>query len=502
MNGTLNAQHRPTLISSADCFAKLPKEVQLIILEMLPSKSVVDLFVASPSFRDLGTHLPNSFWKSRLAWDVPWLDSTQLRRQISRERNAVRYNILLDQLKTASSVKSMDQSLAPPETLSLKNRHRIWRNCEFILRKVEEKFATVWQQSGSVSSEIRKLSNYRSTPITEPLGMIFRCTADVYFVSSLEKPSCLRHIVAYFGYEEEIIGIEFLLYGEDCGRLFGHRSRFQQSVAVAAEPITGLAISFDAGTVRTPNRSIQGLGILSGDSPGKPRYTLGKWSDNHVVQVFHAEPGDEVIGITGEYEYDVCIHSFILSLPSFRSFLFMNICIKTNVHVPTQLYSITTFGIITADLAHGTPGHIDPLIANPAYHTRWINSHWPPARYSIEPRYGSPSLRQDLETPVFFLDLLGKQISSVQVYFHLGEKEEFCGFTFSFDDGTDVLVGESTTTTTGRGSSSRDSIVHFKIDEREQIIGIHVYFDRNRHRYRPSKLHGLQVRTELLHALC
>lgn len=74
-----------------------------------------------------------------------------------------------------------------------------------------------------------------------------------------------------------------------------------------------MAISFDKGTVLTPDRSIQGLGILYGDRPYEPRYTLGRWSDDNVVQVFHAEPELEVIGITGEFNV---IHSLISLLSS------------------------------------------------------------------------------------------------------------------------------------------------------------------------------------------
>ncbi|KAL4866940.1 hypothetical protein BDV12DRAFT_198667 [Aspergillus spectabilis] len=50
----------------------LPRELQISILELLPSSSVLNLFLASPDFRRCAEHLPSSFWKSRLFFDVPW----------------------------------------------------------------------------------------------------------------------------------------------------------------------------------------------------------------------------------------------------------------------------------------------------------------------------------------------------------------------------------------------------------------------------------------------
>ncbi|PLB47456.1 hypothetical protein P170DRAFT_465142 [Aspergillus steynii IBT 23096] len=50
----------------------LPYELQLSILELLPSSSVLSLLLASPDFRRCAEHLSSGFWKSRLFFDVPW----------------------------------------------------------------------------------------------------------------------------------------------------------------------------------------------------------------------------------------------------------------------------------------------------------------------------------------------------------------------------------------------------------------------------------------------
>lgn len=189
--------------------------MQLLILEILPSKSVVDLFVASPSFRELGAHLPISFWKSRHAWDIPWTDCPQLWRQFSEAKKPIRYNILLGALKKSSSVKEPDESqeLSPFQILGLENRHRIWLNCEFILGKVKEEFSTLWQQAGSLSPIIRKISAYLDTPIKDSEDIEGVDTSDVYFVLDVVMPYFLTNVVAYFGDEIQIIGIESLVDG-------------------------------------------------------------------------------------------------------------------------------------------------------------------------------------------------------------------------------------------------------------------------------------------------
>ncbi|KAL2006763.1 hypothetical protein VTN00DRAFT_9431 [Thermoascus crustaceus] len=399
-----NTQPQPILTSS-NCFAKLPREVQLLILEILPSKS------------------------------------------ISKEKKPIRYNVLLNELKKASLVKEPDvsQDLSPFQILGLENRRCIWLNCEFILGKVKEEFSTLWQQAGSVSPIIRKISTYLSTPIKDPEDIENKYASDVYSVPDVVIPYSLKNIVAYFGDEKQIIGVEFLVDGlvggEDSCQLFGNRSSSKESVVVA--------------------RVDPGAGdYVRGTLPCEPRYTLGKWSEDSVVQVLHAELDHEVIGITGQF----------------------------NSH------SILTFGFIIADLTREMPGTA-PLIYNyPEYCTRWIG-HWPPAQYNIHPRYGSPSQERCLETPVFFLDLLGKQICRVQAYFPHGEKGEFGGFTFSFDDRTEVLAGDSSSkiTSSSSGGGDNSSIIHFNVDEKEQITGVHLHF-ANKDPV-PSKLCGLQFKT-------
>ncbi|KAJ0424777.1 hypothetical protein BJY00DRAFT_221230 [Aspergillus carlsbadensis] len=118
----------------------LPRELQLEILEMLPTSGILNLLLACPEFRQFanGT-LPASFWKSRLYFEVPWCADIILS-QIGQQRESgrkVEYDRLLRVLDKTSAPDSDLGSSSSTTLMALKNRRRIWRNCERILQHVQ-----------------------------------------------------------------------------------------------------------------------------------------------------------------------------------------------------------------------------------------------------------------------------------------------------------------------------------------------------------------------------
>lgn len=62
---------KSTLWNQTDRLSSISTELRLRVLEMLPTNFVLNLFLASPAFRELSFNLPQSFWRSRLLFDVP-----------------------------------------------------------------------------------------------------------------------------------------------------------------------------------------------------------------------------------------------------------------------------------------------------------------------------------------------------------------------------------------------------------------------------------------------
>lgn len=120
----------------------LPRELQLSILELLPISSVLNLFLASPDFRRYMENLPSSFWKSRLSFDVPWCADIILS-QIPTAQGGGTANVrvqfdrllrFLEQFYASPGWESEGENL---EFKGLRNRRRIWMNCERILKEME-----------------------------------------------------------------------------------------------------------------------------------------------------------------------------------------------------------------------------------------------------------------------------------------------------------------------------------------------------------------------------
>lgn len=116
----------------------LPQELQLSILEMLPTPSVLNLFLASPDFRQHARRLSSSFWKSRIFLDLPWCADMVLSQidQEGSDSGRVQFNLLFGLLKEALACPGYYAECF--KFMGLKNRRRIWLNCERILKDISE----------------------------------------------------------------------------------------------------------------------------------------------------------------------------------------------------------------------------------------------------------------------------------------------------------------------------------------------------------------------------
>jgi hypothetical protein len=123
-------------------FKKLPFEVQLMIIELLSSKDVHNLSLASRAICNATRYLPNSFWKTRLGHGrFGYL--APFRGDLTWPSVPVNYFRLLCRLENVSRpwphgdqgpLRENEQIC--PYWNSLKNWRRIWGCCEAILDKV------------------------------------------------------------------------------------------------------------------------------------------------------------------------------------------------------------------------------------------------------------------------------------------------------------------------------------------------------------------------------
>ncbi|XHF98664.1 hypothetical protein AWENTII_002209 [Aspergillus wentii] len=468
---TLNLHSKQQSLSGpnvyTDGFQCLPHDIRLIILDFLPSPSAMNLFIASPSFRYTGQNVTGSFWKSRIFLDMPWYEEDTLRNQIKQEKKSVQYSHLFHLLKHVSALPGRNDGAT--DYLQIKNRHRIWLNCQRILGAIERRFAQTRKESGRVRTQMKNLAKYRLAPISRETSIVPEAFSDVYFIPSVDRPEELHTITAHFGIDGCIIGIEFALYGEESSRLFGNRSTSTESVTINPETvITGFLIS--QGPFQSDKEkycSIYGLGILTQDSPKEPKHRLGKWTDLDLVQIIRAVDGMQVVGITGEYNRE----------------------------------NITTFGIMFTHL-HSMVYQIG---ANPYYHTRWIG-RYPPPEYSLGNRLGDLSVRFHgqgplrVGAPVFFLDFAERQITSIQAHYFseslaaTGPKE-FSGFTINFTDGSKEVAGVENGEQDHHECSNHT--IDFQTDEQERIKMMNLLFGSDESQNYTSKLHAVQFRTSL-----
>ncbi|KAL4927528.1 uncharacterized protein BDV17DRAFT_292530 [Aspergillus undulatus] len=129
-----------------DCFGGFPLEIRHMILELLPSTSVINLSIASPSFNTTARSLPNGFWKSRLEHHR-WIRGTEIPQMLARvpEHHPINYYDLIDSLDKASKPPPDGLFLRPsqPKWFALKNNRRIWNCCQAIHDRIRARDAQV-----------------------------------------------------------------------------------------------------------------------------------------------------------------------------------------------------------------------------------------------------------------------------------------------------------------------------------------------------------------------
>ncbi|KAL2837860.1 hypothetical protein BJY01DRAFT_251265 [Aspergillus pseudoustus] len=454
-----------------DPFARLPTEVHHMILELLPSQSVLNLFLSSRIFRLAGTNLPPVFWKSRISIDAPWANVPSLHEIILEKAGKVDYKALLVLLKNASSALADGSNPRYGTWLSLMNRRRIWTCCEGILDAME----VGRKESGYVSRELEALTSSRIARIRKPgireIGKLV--DNETYFrPRTLDQPH-IRGLTVYFSDQTAIVGIEWHLEGESSGRLFGNRGVGMQSVALRPGlVITGILLSLGEASSPGKDQAIRGLGLLSADDDYRPCVKLGRWTDDDIVHVFRpakTQPDATIVGIAGQYSKS----------------------------------AITKFGILTADVISKTPAIFTPVVSNIDIYTRWHTKYIPPPNKDLQlhTRYGikgfplgdlSPFDPPILENPGQYIDLRNRQIASIQTFYPLGEKKEFGGFRIDFADRSHEIVHKEETDPEYKYPKE---VVTFDVEAKETITKLICYFDSNASRTTPSVLHGLEFIT-------
>ncbi|KAL4954020.1 hypothetical protein BDW69DRAFT_146408 [Aspergillus filifer] len=127
----------------------LPLEIRQMIIEYLPSSSVLNLAIASPAFHAAIRHLPNSFWKSRLQHDYRWLRCQGSRGYFGdldlhrKSRLRLNFYALLMALDYHSRPLPNGKLVKDdkPTFFGFKNYRRIWNCAEAILSRVEARIA-------------------------------------------------------------------------------------------------------------------------------------------------------------------------------------------------------------------------------------------------------------------------------------------------------------------------------------------------------------------------
>lgn len=292
----------------SDALLAIPTEVRLLILEMLPTKSVLNLFLASSAFRELSMNLPRSFWRSRMLSDVPWCGGEVLAEILRQEINACPFDKLLRLIRETSAPgggkPDDNDSLVDfvKDSMTPRNRRRIWINSEQIIRDIEARHAAVRPVNGIVSTQMRKLSSRCTVFVTRDLGEMPRPASNVYFVRDIVNKSHLNKIIAYFGADSRLVGVEFPLLDELSAQLFGNRSETTSQITLNSPTvILGVCLSFGSPVLNEKERGIRGIGLITQDSSSKPDFILGTLDDGGIVQILRVQSGQKIVGIAGEF---------------------------------------------------------------------------------------------------------------------------------------------------------------------------------------------------------
>lgn len=151
---------------TSDVLSTIPPELRMRILQMLPTDSVMNLFLASPAFRRLAHDLSPAFWKSRLFFDVPWCADMALDQLAAEQDRRVPFDRLYHRLREASTCDAWeadekdeeDEDVFNKSSMGLRNRRHIWLNCERTLKAIESRHAAVRNQAGSSSPAMSQLT--------------------------------------------------------------------------------------------------------------------------------------------------------------------------------------------------------------------------------------------------------------------------------------------------------------------------------------------------------
>ncbi|KAJ5812666.1 hypothetical protein N7474_008967 [Penicillium riverlandense] len=303
-----------------DLLSSLPSELRLRILEMLPTASILNLFLASSAFRQLRENLSQTFWKSRLYFDVPWCADMVLK-QVNSQKNKggyVRFHRLLrDVIDTSrfgayGPIGRGGKRTITKDSLALRNRRHVWLNCERILEDIEARQAIAREQAGPIWTGSRGLISRKVASVSHPSTHRPEITSDVYFASYQDRTSQLKGITAHMTHQGHIIGIELHLSHEHSSqphsnRLLGNRGELTDKVTiVSSASVVAVMISFGSIQQNQDQSAMVALSLVVEDRPSEPTYTVGSWNDGDVVQILFADTGMEVIGLTGEF--NVCAH--------------------------------------------------------------------------------------------------------------------------------------------------------------------------------------------------
>jgi hypothetical protein len=276
----------------------MPSELRMQVLEMLPTNSVLNLFLASSAFREIASSLPQRFWRSRIFTDFPWWLESSLNLATNSDQESFPFDKLFYLMRKASK-----------ENIILKSRRRIWKNSERIIKDIETRHKDIRQGVGNCSARIpsfsqgsRRLTSYRAIAISRDFQEMPQAASALEFAGDEKDSGQLTELTAYFGATEQIIGLEFRLIKESPGRLLGTRSASASKVAI--QPgcvVTAMLVSFGSPEINAKERRVRGIGIITSDSPAKPAYILGQLNDKVVLQTMRAEPEMAIVGIAAEF---------------------------------------------------------------------------------------------------------------------------------------------------------------------------------------------------------
>lgn len=134
---------KSSLRNQTNSLWSISTELCLRVLEMLPTNSVLNLFLASPAFRVLSLNLPQSFWRSRLFFDVPWCADVALAQVAQEGIHSFPFEKLLRIIREASKPDrtKLDENSGHrvfiKDSMVLRNRRRVWINRERIIRDIQ-----------------------------------------------------------------------------------------------------------------------------------------------------------------------------------------------------------------------------------------------------------------------------------------------------------------------------------------------------------------------------